>query len=410
MNLTSGTLPGHPEPSIRHQSTSPEAGGRAGLGRPAAAAGGSPGLSTGAYLNKTVREPPNKHGRRPVGTGSVEWYEGGRLIEVKGSGGGGGGGRRGQIVGFSPAARRRLMRFIASLDAGRMGDPWFVTLTYPAPFCLAAPEWKANLNRFSVWLRRQDWFGAAVWKLEPQKRGAPHYHLLLFVDPDWVELLRDGALFPRLPWRRPRLRGDDDAAAWLQDAVAWQWHRSVGTANGDHLLAGTQVVPVRSWRGVQHYAAKYVAKLTSLAGLGPEVVDEWGRAGRWWGKWGAWASEQLHADLDDDAFFRLRRVVRRWIKRQTGHKRRVGPTSGVTAFLDQTTTERLLAWSTGQHRPASSYAALLDALRQLRFRFDQLEAEGFRRSAPGGMLSGTDDQGRLVLRGRPTLRDVLDAV
>lgn len=297
---------------------------------------------------------------------SITWHDGGRLLSLhRPTRKPGRGGKRGTVKGFSSASRRRLMRFLASLDSERMGSPWFCTLTYPKPFCLAGEEWKRDLDRFAKWLRRQKWFGACLWKLEPQKRGAPHFHLLAFLDPQFVELLGGGLVAPSLPWRRKRRAGGCHAEAWLQDAIAWRWHLAVGCGDSRHLEAGTQVQRVESWRGVMFYAGKYVAK--PAESVPDEFSGAWEAAGRWWGKWGEWASQPVRADVDDAEFFRVRRVLARFVGRQTGRKWRLMGQGGLTAFVEAGTSERLLEWAAGTLSPMGSFRALAESERQLPF-------------------------------------------
>jgi hypothetical protein len=89
-----------------------------------------------------------------------------------------GGGRRGYIKGFSKNSRRRLLEMIASVK--RDADlPNFMTLTYPANF----PTVERAKRDLKVFLQRLDraYPGSGyIWKLEPQERGAPHYHLLVW--------------------------------------------------------------------------------------------------------------------------------------------------------------------------------------------------------------------------------------
>src|SRR5205823_1017705 len=129
---------------------------------------------------------------------------------------------RGQINGFSFAARRRLLRLCAEVDRRECRLlPLFVTLTYPSVWPADPADWKRQLDRFFHRLKRGWPDAAAIWRLEFQRRGAPHFHLLVF-----------GLEF--LP------------ATW----VAAAWYEIVGSGDLKHLQAGTQVVRVKSWRGV----------------------------------------------------------------------------------------------------------------------------------------------------------------
>lgn len=174
----------------------------------------------------------------------------GELMKLRGGnidGGQRGGGKRGQVRGMSRQARGRLMELIASVD--RRVDPrlWlFLTLTYPAEYPHDPTVYKRHLDTFFKRLYRLDNHAAAIWKLEYQRRGAPHYHVLLC-----------GRTF--LDHR------------WLRRA----WFEVVGSADDNHLVAGTQVDSIQTWHGVTHYAAKYVAK--------SDVPGDVVHTGRVWG-------------------------------------------------------------------------------------------------------------------------------
>lgn len=99
----------------------------------------------------------------------------------------------------------------------------------------------------------------AAWKLEPQERGAPHYHLLVW-NLDTADLL-----------------------AWVVE----NWYEIAGNGDPNHKkfhageLQGSRpcVEKVRSWNGVISYASKYLGKVFDVA--------EWGQkwTGRFWGIW-----------------------------------------------------------------------------------------------------------------------------
>ena len=136
------------------------------------------------------------------------------------------------------------MRFIAMTR--RDAIPVFVTLTYPAEFPLLWDVYKRHLDTFSKRFRRKFPAGSFVWRLEFQKRGAPHYHLLV--------------------WNV----GYHDLLTWVHMA----WFNVVDSGDINHLLAGTRVEEIRSWRGVSSYASKYLSKV---------FADEHTGVGRWWG-------------------------------------------------------------------------------------------------------------------------------
>jgi len=165
-----------------------------------------------------------------------------------------GGGERGLVSGFSQGSRSRMMKKISQLSKNFI--PLFVTLTYPADFPTDREVYKAHLHAFFTVLRHHYKKFGSIWKLEFQKRGAAHYHLLL--------------------WGVPFSERDEVARLWCQvvgsqDKNHFAFH--LGLLGNEHC-----VTEIRSWGGVVSYAGKYMSKL-------PEVQEETGEyiTGRIWG-------------------------------------------------------------------------------------------------------------------------------
>ena len=176
----------------------------------------------------------------------IIWTAGASLLKVtKGENSGQvGGGKRRMISGFSRASRRRLMQTIAQVkrDAAL---PVFITLTYPFEFP-TPKESKRHLKIFLQRLKRAYSDIGLIWKLEPQERGAPHYHMLA--------------------WGVP--------IGELCDFVPYVWHDIAGGGDKNHLLfhlgllkkSEHCVSPVHSFRGVWAYASKYLGKTFEVSG------------------------------------------------------------------------------------------------------------------------------------------------
>lgn len=172
------------------------------------------------------------------------------------------GGIRGTIKGFSRASRRRMMgrlmcldwRGVAAADKhAHQGRAMFITLTYPADWSPDWRSWKAHLQAFRKRLERRFALQGAVWKLELQKRGAPHFHVLVvFAGVESVHVVR----------------------RWCSRA----WFEVVGGADPAHFRAGTNVQVVYGKSGrLMRYLAKYLGKAWAAEGL---------ELGRVWGVWG----------------------------------------------------------------------------------------------------------------------------
>ena len=211
-------------------------------------------------------------------------------------------GIRSSIKGFSTASRRRLLYKIAGIR--RSADlPCFVTLTYPNEFPTLERA-KRDLKIFIQRIKYRFPTGqAGIWKLEPQERGAPHYHCLIW-GVDEVDLL---------------------------EFVALTWYEIAGNGDRNHLkfhlgqLPGSKpcVSKVRSWRGVWAYASKYLGKTFEVAGW----EGKW--TGRFWGTWGQLPEGELHEiPIPDSVAIRSMRYQRRFSR-----MKRFSP-SKVTTFCD----------------------------------------------------------------------------
>lgn len=87
-----------------------------------------------------------------------------------------GGGMRGVVMEFSKDSRKRLLRRTARLNATQ---GVFLTLTYPKRYPNAKIA-KSHLRAFLERMRRRFPKSSALWRLEFQERGAPHFHLVFF--------------------------------------------------------------------------------------------------------------------------------------------------------------------------------------------------------------------------------------
>lgn len=167
-----------------------------------------------------------------------------------------GGGMRGDVKGFSIASRRRLLYTIGGIKRGAY-LPYFITLTYPEKFP-SPSESKRHLKIFFQRFTRQVPHHGSIWKLEPQERGAPHYHILT-----WGCTFFDLARFIPETWYE--VAGDGDTKHL-------DWHFGFLGNGNKHC-----VQEVHSWRGVWSYASKYLGKIFDVSGW----ENKW--TGRYWG-------------------------------------------------------------------------------------------------------------------------------
>lgn len=159
--------------------------------------------------------------------------------------------KRGRITGFSAASRRRLRRTVHAVD--RSSDALFVTLTWheerPTP-----EEAHRALDRFWKRLTRKHGGLSAVWKMEPQERGVPHFHLIVY-----------GTNF--LP------------AQYLSRI----WHECTAERSTQHRLSGVDVERVKQGQDgkLMAYLSKYMGK--EIEGWPEEGGPAWEHPGRFWG-------------------------------------------------------------------------------------------------------------------------------
>lgn len=240
------------------------------------------------------------------------------------------GGPRGEIKEFSRKSRQRLLIRMASIDFTEADLPVFLTLTYPTEWSEDPRQWKKDLNVFLVALSRKWPEAWGVWKLELQKRGAPHYHLLLWDGPKvegcWARYDNSGK-GRMVPYGRAKSPGNAEVFDWLDD----HWAKKHGL---------TRIEPVMSRQGVMAYTGKYLGKVE-----GQKVPEG---IGRLWGVIGGkrWKSNIQEASVDNQEFFRIRRIMRRYREHKTGKKERNrARITGMNVFMPAECAERIKQWA-----------------------------------------------------------------
>jgi hypothetical protein len=222
-----------------------------------------------------------------------------------------GGGIRDRVRGFSRTSRRNLLRRLASINRRAFrtfkGRMIFVTLTYPHEFPNDPELCKRHFKALRKRLQREYGSFAAFWRLGIQRRGAWHFHLLLFVGPSF------------------------GTVGELRRFISSCWYEVTGKLSEGHLHAGTRVEAVKRWKEATTYVERYMAK--------PEEFPEGLLTGRIWGVWNEqllpvrWETAQV--SLRDA--FKIRRIYRRLAKRNgSGSLRRI------TVFIRHENVVRLL--------------------------------------------------------------------
>lgn len=212
---------------------------------------------------------------------------------------------RGKIGEFSAKSRRNLLGRLSGFAA--LPD-LFDTLTYPGEWSRwESPEaWKRHLDTFGKRLLRRYPTAYAEWKLEPQRRGAPHFHLLV-----WLGF-------------RPSDDVHQEHMAWLSQAWAEVVNHPDPHEYTKHLRHGSDSQRVEGGRAaVMSYVSKYVGKpITGGLAL------QWRNPGRWWGSIGTCnrpVVSRLDVVLHETEYRTFRRLVRRWVRSQQYRPHLQGP-------------------------------------------------------------------------------------
>lgn len=162
------------------------------------------------------------------------------------------GGIRSRIRSFSTKSRLRLMRFMARLKMSGVRAT-FMTLTFKGyPTNEVA---KLALHAFLQRITRKFKKASCVWRMEYQKRGSLHFHLLCFNLPYWD---------------------------WKEVLSAWK-------SCSRQSIARIDIQLIKSRKGVMYYVSKYIGKVDKKHGstffISPPYLHggrKW-RKGRFWG-------------------------------------------------------------------------------------------------------------------------------
>ena len=218
-------------------------------------------------------------------------------------------GKKQKIGRFTAKSKRKLQQRFAQLDRGKLKYlPKMLTLTYPKKYSSDPAVWKKNLDDFLEHHFKLDFPNAfIIWKLEPQRRGAPHYHLLIFSD--------DSKVLNRVYTQKEKL--------------AKSWYQVVDSGDEKHLRAGIRVGfapktkngrPIKkraedfaNWDMVSGYVAKYLGKVTGLFKSESNGDKEIKQVGRYWGIYNRSLYSQFVTEksiqLSEAEYMKLKKMV-----------------------------------------------------------------------------------------------------
>lgn len=231
-----------------------------------------------------------------------------------------------EITGWSRRSRARMVRRLAELDwtplVGPGRVPAMITLTYPGDWETVAPSGRVVKNHLRAlqqrWRRAWGENLVGVWKLEFQRRGAPHIHVFT-VPPHG----RAGELRRVTRVRRRSAVGDGlQFREWLSAVWADIVAHPDPEQRRRHLAAGTGVDYAEGMRASDpRRLAVYFTKHGTYRDkeYQHEVPELWRRPGHGPGRfWGYWGLEVATAgvELSWDNYLTLARTLRRYARSQ----------------------------------------------------------------------------------------------
>lgn len=204
---------------------------------------------------------------------------------------------------WSDKSRAKMLERFSTLDFSPFADEMsiiaFLTLTYPSDWLAVAPTSQSAKRHLSMLRKRferefsRPFF--ALWKMEFQRRGAPHFHLL--------------APIPK----------GSDFRTWL--SITWTEivNHPDALERSKHLLAGTGVDKAKGIAADTAQRISYYFSKHSSANKGPKEYQntpppEWveaGTVGRFWGYWGLEVATVSIPLSQADSLF-IARTLRRW--------------------------------------------------------------------------------------------------
>jgi len=218
--------------------------------------------------------------------GILEVYPQGSLIRAKYpsryavNGARRGGGKRGPITKFTRKARARMRAFLGTIQ--EVIPSCFVTLTYGLVYPTKVSTTKEDLSKLWRGLMKRYPKASAVWLLHFQRRGAPHFHMIV-----WGVEVRS-----------------------LRDYVKPTWHGIVANDRALQYKSTSRVERSKSLSNLRDYLSKPLQV--------PDWVLESGQSlGRCWGKKNEKEiplSERLLYLVAPEFKYKIRRLYRRYLR------------------------------------------------------------------------------------------------
>lgn len=174
--------------------------------------------------------------------------------------------KRGKLTGWNSRVRSRLLRLVRNLPAASC----MLTLTHAANYPRDRNTCQRQFKRLLQAMMRMKWVSLymdlfGVWVLEAQKRGAPHWHLLVYMR-------------PRGDHEYSMSQGQVNCLVYMLRPV---WYRIVGSGDPEHLKGGVHGRRVRHAGKAESYMARELGKNHQK-----DLPEGWDSFGRQWGTFG----------------------------------------------------------------------------------------------------------------------------
>jgi len=194
-------------------------------------------------------------------------------------------GKRNRIERFTRTSRRALWKLLTRFRYSLMKSGSFVTLTYHNNYPEEPSEYKTHLHRFLDDVKRVYPEILYIWKLEFQKRGAPHFHIMFF--------------FPK--------HSENEFDSYFNLIINKIWSKYRGCQCIHCAAHSVLIEPILSYKKTCRYVSKYIAKEDA-----PPPLDY---PGRYYGRSSNFPLQPLSTiRITTQEYFRVKTVVKRILK------------------------------------------------------------------------------------------------
>lgn len=225
--------------------------------------------------------------------------------------------KRGNVHVFSHSSRFRLFVLLSKVDNRNFRYPKFLSLTWHYGFTKKGFNAQCTIHAFFSQLNRHFPGCNYIWRLEMQKRGAPHFHLILFPPIDFEE------------------KQNISLIQFINDT----WHRLADPFSKAHEKFGAKVTEIKNYRHACSYLSKYIAKED-------ETIDCKYRGRRWGNSKNITPQPIIETIMNHKQISILTRIIRKWLsiqpKQKTKWYENLNSSQSYSVFLPSDFSEKLL--------------------------------------------------------------------